>query len=93
MHLNFLKCKFVQNLSERGYYLLKFKLMNDTQLLSQISSLPNDLKKEVSDFIEFLKQRSSTKKKLTEREFGHAKGFFKMSSDFDEPLDDFKDYR
>lgn len=67
--------------------------MNDTQLLSQISSLPNDLKKEVSDFIEFLKQKSSTKKKLKEREFGHAKGFFKMSPGFDEPLEDFKDYR
>jgi len=50
--------------------------MNDIQLLSQISSLPHDLKKEVSDFIEFLKQKSSSKSKLKEREFGHAKGFF-----------------
>ena len=67
--------------------------MNDTQLLSQISSLPDSLKKEVSDFVEFLKQKSMTKNKLKEREFGYAKGFFKMSSDFDEPLEDFKDYR
>jgi hypothetical protein len=67
--------------------------MNDIQLLSEISSLPHDLKKEVSDFIEFLKQKSSTKNKLKEREFGYAKGFFKMSHDFDEPLEDFKDYR
>jgi hypothetical protein len=50
--------------------------MNDIQLLSEISSLPPELKKEVSDFIEFLKQKSSTKNKLKEREFGYAKGFF-----------------
>lgn len=67
--------------------------MNDTQLLSQISSLPDVLKKEVSDFVEFLKQKSSAKSKLKERKFGYAKGFFKMSGDFDEPLEDFKDYR
>lgn len=67
--------------------------MNDTQLLSQISSLPDSLKKEVSDFVEFLKQKSTTKNKLKERKFGYAKGFFKMSSDFGEPLEDFKDYR
>ena len=31
-------------------------------------------------------------KKLKERQFGYAKDFFKMSADFDEPLEDFKDY-
>ena len=67
--------------------------MNGTQLLSQISSLPDNLKKEVSDFVEFLKQKSMTKNKSKERKFGYVKGFFKMSSDFDEPLEDFKDYR
>lgn len=67
--------------------------MNDIQLLTHISSLPNDLKKEVSDFVEFLKQKSSKESKLKERTFGYAKGFFKMSTDFDEPLEDFKDYR
>lgn len=66
--------------------------MNDTQLFSQISSLPRDLKKEVSDFVEFLKQKSQKKTGLKERTFGYAKGFFKMSADFDEPLEDFKEY-
>jgi len=66
--------------------------MTDIQLYTEISSLPTDLKKEVSDFVEFLKQKSRTKKEIKERKFGCAKGFFKMSPDFDEPLDDFEEY-
>jgi len=50
------------------------------------------LKKEVFDFVEFLKHKSQKKKNLKERSFGYAKGFFKMPADFDEPLEDFKDY-
>lgn len=66
--------------------------MSDVQLYSQISSLPASLKNEVSDFVEFLKQKAKGKKKLKERKFGYAKGFFKMTPDFDKPLEDFKDY-
>jgi len=66
--------------------------MTDLQLYSQISSLPADLKKEVSDFVEFLKQKTKSKAKPKERKFGYAKDFFKMTPDFDEPLEDFKDY-
>lgn len=66
--------------------------MTDIQLYTQISSLPSDLKKEVSDFVAFLKQKSKAKKELKERKFGYAKGFFKMAPDFDAPLDDFKEY-
>jgi hypothetical protein len=66
--------------------------MTDLQLYSQISSLPADLKKEVSDFVEFLKQKAKSKTKPKERKFGYAKDFFKMAPDFDEPLEDFKDY-
>lgn len=66
--------------------------MTDIQLYSQISSLPSNLKKEVSDFVEFLKQKSKISKKIKERKFGYAKDFFKMSSDFDQPLEDFKEY-
>lgn len=67
--------------------------MTDMQLYTQISSLPADLKKEVSDFVEFLMQKSKANKKIDERQFGYAKDFFKMSPDFDEPLKDFKEYR
>jgi hypothetical protein len=66
--------------------------MTDPQLYAQINSLPPDLRKEVSDFVEFLKQKATFKTKPKERKFGYAKDFFKMAPDFDEPLDDFKDY-
>lgn len=66
--------------------------MTDWQLYSQICSLPPDLKKEVSDFVEFLKQKSNSKAEPKERKFGYAKDFFKMAPDFDEPLEDFKNW-
>jgi Protein of unknown function (DUF2281) len=66
--------------------------MTDVQLYAQISSLPADLKRQVSDFVEFLKQKTKDKTKLKERQLGAAKGLIKMSPDFDEPLEDFKDY-
>lgn len=66
--------------------------MTDLQLYSELSSLPNNLKKEVQEFIERLKKRTKKQSSNKERKFGAAKGFFKMHADFDEPLDDFKDY-
>jgi len=66
--------------------------MSDLQLFTEINSLPENLKKEVSDFIHFLKLKKKPKKKITERKFGCAKGFFTMSKDFDAPLEDFKEY-
>lgn len=66
--------------------------MTDIQLYTKISSLPAHLKNEVSDFVEFLKQKSKAGANIKERKFGYAKDFFSMSPDFDEPLDDFKDY-
>ena len=62
--------------------------MDNVQLFSQISALPSDLKKEVSDFVAALKNRSKAQVKIKERKFGYAKDFFKVSDDFDEPLDD-----
>ena len=45
------------------------------------------------DFIEFLTQKYlPAKKKKTIPQYGSLKGTFKMSGDFDEPLEDFKDY-
>ena len=66
--------------------------MTDVQLYSEILSLPSELKQEVSDFVAFLKQKSKTKKVVDKRIFGYAKNSFVMSDDFDEPLDDFKEY-
>ena len=66
--------------------------MSDAQLHNTIDSLPEDLKKQVMDFVEFLEAKSYAKVKKKDRTFGCAKGFFKMSDNFDEPLDDFKEY-
>jgi len=66
--------------------------MSNLTLYNQISTLPNELKKEVADFVAFLKNKATKAKKIKERKFGYAKGFFKISADFDEPLEDFKEY-
>lgn len=66
--------------------------MTNTALKMEINSMPKALRDEVSDFVEFLKKKSKIKSKLKAREFGFAKGKIKLSTDFDEPLDDFKNY-
>ena len=66
--------------------------MTDTTLKLEINSLPKEMRKEVADFVEFLKTKSKSKTKLKAREFGFAKGKIKLSPDFDEPLEDFKEY-
>jgi hypothetical protein len=54
--------------------------------------LPKALRDEVSDFVAFLKKKSKPKTKLKAREYGFAKGKIRLSSDFDEPLEEFKNY-
>jgi len=66
--------------------------MSDLQIYTELLSLPENLKEEVKDFIGFLKSKSKEKVEIKERKFGSAKGFFEMSDDFDEPLEDFKEY-
>ena len=66
--------------------------MTDLKLYTELSALPPHLKKEVQDFIEFLKTKAKKETPLKQRKFGAAKGFFKMHDDFDEPLEDFKEY-
>lgn len=53
------------------------------------------MKGEVLDFIDFLVQKyrlSQSEKKIIPT-YGSLKGTFKMSDDFDEPLDEFNEYR
>jgi hypothetical protein len=66
--------------------------MTNVQLYTEISSLPDDLKQEVSNFITSLKKKSKAGNGIKERKFGYAKDLFKVSDDYDEPLDDFKEY-
>ena len=64
--------------------------------LQKYYHLPLELRKEVVDFIEFLAQKYAVKDNIPPSEkksnFGSAKGLIVMSDDFNEPLEDFKEY-
>ncbi len=66
--------------------------MTDAQLFKEILSLPKELKEEVQDFIMFLKTKTKENQRVKHPQFGSAKGFFIVHDDFDEPLEDFKEY-
>jgi|APTNR8051073442_1049403.scaffolds.fasta_scaffold07799_2 hypothetical protein len=75
--------------------------MDTLALYSKIELLPEHLKKQVLDYIEFLLIREGKGQQLEQPEtpgykakpgFGGAKGMFVMSPDFDEPLEDLKEY-
>ena len=66
--------------------------MTSTHLNIEINNLPISLRQEIAHFVEFLKLKNDLTNQSKEREFGFAKGKIKLSDDFDEPLDLFKDY-
>jgi hypothetical protein len=69
--------------------------MGSISIYSKFNALPESLKREVIDFIDFLlkknRKNNKNKKSKTPR-FGSRKGMFEMAPDFDEPLEDFKEY-
>lgn len=65
----------------------------ETQILKKIESLPFLMQKEVNDFVDFLLFKTKKEAKKKKPKFGSAKGLIVMSKDFDEPLEDFKDYQ
>jgi len=67
--------------------------MSDIELYAKLAELPDEFKKEAHDFVDFLKTKIADKEANKKREAGLAKGLIEMSDDFDEPLDNFKDYR
>jgi hypothetical protein len=66
--------------------------MEELQLYSKINALPNDIKSEVNDFIDFLLSKKRKAIKQKKAVFGCAKGQFYIAPDFDKPLDDFEEY-
>ena len=50
------------------------------------------MKSEVANFIDFLLNKNKKPDK-TKAKFGSAKGMFKMKKNFDDPIEDFKDYQ
>jgi hypothetical protein len=66
--------------------------MNNITLYTKISMLPQQMQNEIFDFIEFLIQKNKPTIIKKHPKAGCMKGVFKMSLDFNEPLDDFKEY-
>jgi hypothetical protein len=69
--------------------------MENISIYTKFNALPRNLKTEALDFIDFLiekKQKNKPLKKAKLPKFGSCRGMFEMSPDFDEPLEDFKEY-
>lgn len=68
--------------------------MTDLKLYTKISSLPDSLKSEVVDFIDFIstKRKRVPKKVKKGRTFGYAKDSIVLKPGFDDPIEDFKEY-
>lgn len=69
--------------------------MAEEELFEKIKALPPDLKQEVASYVDYVwEKRAGLKPYATgaQRSFGLLKGRMWMSPDFDEPLDDLKEY-
>ena len=69
--------------------------MSDLTLYKKIVDLSKPLKREVLAFMNYLIESKYNKNKSHTNHHpkaGCMKGTFKMHADFDEPLDDFKEY-
>lgn len=66
--------------------------MDNLLLYSKLASLPDNLKIEAGDFIDFLATKAKQKPQKNRPIFGSGKGMFVIKPDFDQPLEDFKEY-
>ena len=66
--------------------------MRSISLYTKINSLPENLKVEANDFIDFLITKKNSSKIKKSRKAGFRKGQIELSTDFNEPLEDFKEY-
>jgi hypothetical protein len=68
--------------------------MTDIQLYTKLSSLPQNLKNEVANFIDFIKYKSTGESlKSKKRIAGQAKDLISMKENFDDPIEGFNEYR
>ena len=66
--------------------------MVSNALYSKIDLLPPNKVAELLNFIDFLLQKEQKVKQERKPVFGCAKGKFRLSDDFDAPLEDFQEY-
>jgi translation initiation factor 2 beta subunit (eIF-2beta)/eIF-5 len=68
-------------------------MTEEKEILTQIQKLPEQLKREVVHYIEFLQTKHAAQnQKNKKRRAGSAKGKYELAPDFDAPLEDFKEY-
>ncbi len=67
-------------------------MVSTTQIYEKINILKSSQKNEVMNFIDFLLSNGKLDSEEKKPKFGCAKGRFKMSDDFDEPLVDLQEY-
>jgi hypothetical protein len=66
--------------------------MTDIDIYLKLTTLPDEMKKELNNFVDFLKSKSGSKGKVKkQRKAGLAKGLIQMKEGFDEPLEDLKE--
>ena len=70
--------------------------MVSPQLISTLDKLPADLQVEILHYAEYLAAKYASSQSGTQqqtyRRAGTMKGMFTMAEDFDDPLEDLKDY-
>ncbi len=67
--------------------------MTSLTLYTKLETLSPDLKKQATDFIEFLVKKNQTQNEDKKKPvFGSLRNKIILSDDFDAPLEDFKDY-
>lgn len=66
--------------------------MTNTALYTKIATLPKSIQDEIFDFTEFLIHKNKKNLSKIHPKAGCMKGIFKMKDDFNEPIDDFKEY-
>lgn len=71
---------------------MKSHPLNNLNLYGKLATLPDDLRSQVADFVDFLSDRNLESGNRKKPQFGSGKGMFVIKPDFDEPLEDFKEY-
>ena len=66
-------------------------MFNDT-LIEKVNLLPDCLKSDVSLFVDFLLFKSNKELTKLPRKPGFLKGKISITDDFDEPLEEFREY-
>lgn len=68
-------------------------MTDEKAILAKLERFPEQLKREVLDYIEFLQAKYNAQSRNDQnRKAGTAEGKFVLAPDFDAPLEDFKEY-